>query len=143
MGHDAIAYGDEVVVMHEQRILLLRHFALEQAQALTPDTAGVDQATLDQMRSFFEAWYWMCPGCVAGTRLDDFVCGRKDRRDLLVLLFEQTIGRLKEFGEVIPLSYLHERVEDGRNTWGIEQPTRFLIEPLMRLCELLRRFPSE
>lgn len=135
MGHDFITYGDRHVHLNDNHILMLRHFFLEQASTRTPADLGVDEATMDLLRSYLDKWEWAGPGVVLGTELSNFVQQKAERRDALLRLFLLTSERLMQFGQAIPLEYLKHHLSD----LGFVAPAPIdrLVRALRQLSEML------
>ncbi len=139
MGHDYIDYEDRFIRLSDWDIWTLRHFFCRVVGNAQADDLGTNSATLDALRSFFEAWDWLGPGVVVGTDLTEFVKGDQERKRVLVSCLDRTSNFIASFGSTIPLEYLQEHVNIPTAQYFVAQPTeRFLnsIEGIKNLlCE--------
>ena len=138
MGHDFIDYGDRFVRLSDWDIWTVRHFFQHVAEEVSPADLETDEATIVLLLSFLENWKWLGPGVITGTNLSDFVKDRLERANVLLSLFERTIEKLQEFGEVIPLEYLERHVNSPDAYYTVEQPTCRFIKVVESLQEMVR-----
>jgi len=136
MGHDFIKYEGRCERFNDFDLWVLRHFFVEESQAL--ETAKPSRDTTE-LRRFFESWDWVCPGVVTNTDFSHFISGNRARWRLALDLLQKAGDRIAEFEEQIPLSYLEAHINrrGPTVTCTAPLPTKGLLVGIGRICRLL------
>jgi hypothetical protein len=139
MGHDFIKYEGNHERFNDFDLWALRHFFVNEAQALQAAQPSPDTTELCK---FFEAWDWLCPGVVTGTDFSTFISSNHARWLLTLQLLQSAGDRIAEFGEHIPLPYLETHINRRAPTVRCTRPlpTKGFLVAIGRICKLLGRY---
>jgi hypothetical protein len=137
MGWDFVTYGDRHARLHDMQLWALRHFLADAAGALAAEEPA--PAPFAEAQAFFAGWGWPGPGVVTGTGLDEFVRGSPERERALVRVCDRAVARLRDFGEVVPLSYLeaHVNADSPGGVYVADRPSASFVEGVERVRDLL------
>jgi hypothetical protein len=137
VGWDFVTYGDGHEMLHDLQLWALRHFLAEAAAELAGE--GPSSGLFAEAQAFFAGWGWPGPGVVTGTGLDEFVRGSAERARALERVCDRAVARLRQFGTVVPLSYLEARL-NAESPGGVyigDQPSASFVEGVERIRGLL------
>jgi hypothetical protein len=137
VGYDFIEIEGHFQMAHDMDIWTLRHFLMTEVKALSPDALSTDEATLAELRAFFDKWNWIGPGVWHGLDFRKFVQDRAERREALAVLFRRVAERISSFGSEIPLEYLQQHVNTPTELFTAPQATERFVRLVERLLELL------
>jgi hypothetical protein len=146
MGSDAVVYREQAAWFKDWDLWALRSVLLAAADELAKATAR--DMGLAAARKFVAGWFWLCPGVVSGTNLDDCSDGGQAIAEPLVRIIDRAIGRVREFGRKIPVSYFDEIVWDPHSpsepaeVYGRPQSVHRFVRLLLRLRTLVTTTPA-
>ena len=132
MGWIHFKYQGRHTYFHDFDLWTLRHFILEEARNLESTDSEAVAA-----KKFVERWDWLCHGVYGGTELDPALGGVLAKEKAMLELLNRTIGRLRGFGGLIPLSYLEEHINEENVRYTRDQDTEQVIELAEGLSKLI------
>lgn len=136
MGWDFIQYNDEHEQFRDSDLWLLRDFFIRGTESLA---TALPPTSLNELRAFFERWDWCGPGVFIGTDFTEFISGDHSRWEFLFRAMQCAGDIISEFGDRVPLSYIHP-IGVARGCYYTQDlPTRLLLESIGRICTMLAK----
>jgi hypothetical protein len=133
MGWITISNKDKHELFKDFDVWTLRWFLMVEVQCM-----NLTNPDVRALADFIGNWLWLGPGVIIGTDYDSYEQGSPSRKKLMLDLLERTVNRIRSFGDVIPLSYLDEHINDKYAYYTQDKDTERFISVAQRLFSFLQ-----